>query len=154
MGQETTIGYYEFSSQVCAGLNRTGSQQEIRKQRMRSILSIGSFIHSSQQLRAYQEPSTIPSIGVAPADHSDKTPAFIKLPFSLMRQKTNRQNTAIGKTRGGRGKARRAGTWHRRQETGSQDGTAHQRVQPRSHRKTVFLPKGMSPEYFSQIPIQ
>lgn len=59
MGQETTIGYYEFSSQVCAGLSRTGSQQEIRKQRMRSILSIGSFIHSSQQFCAYQEPSTI-----------------------------------------------------------------------------------------------
>ena len=58
------------------------------------------------------------------------------------------------KNRGGCGKARRAGTWHWRQETGSQDGTAHQRVQPRSHRKTVFLPKGVSPDYFSQIPIQ
>lgn len=92
MGQESTTGYYEFSSQVCAGLSGTGSQQEIRKQRMRSILSIGSFIHSSQQLCAYQEPSTILSTGVAPADHSDKTPAFIKLPFSLMRQKTNRQS--------------------------------------------------------------
>lgn len=44
MGQETTIGYYEFSSQVCAGLSRTGSQQEIRKQDEKHF--IHWFIHS------------------------------------------------------------------------------------------------------------
>ena len=98
--------------------------------------------------------ATFQALGCKTADHPNKPLAFIKLTFSLLRQKTTRWYKELGITEVTEGRAKGQAEPLALEIGNRPPRDPHQRVQPTSQRNTIFLLRGMGPTYFSQVPSQ